>query len=202
MSLHHRCDHPAGVPRAASRAHAWRVYPHLMIAPKALVAAVAALVLRSSVLAAGDRREGAALSVPELEPDQREGDGLRRIRAGEWAASIPRRAPARSKQNLEGRVVRFYFENPKGRSHAEIFANYRGRRDEGGLRADLHVQGGGVLPSTASRATTTPTAATAASGRSPPRAPATSPRSWPGRTGTSTSRCTCTSTSPTSTTSR
>ena len=29
------------------------------------------------------------------------------------------------KQKLEGRVARFYYENPKERSHAEIFANYR-----------------------------------------------------------------------------
>ncbi|MHB8875561.1 MAG: OmpA family protein [Myxococcaceae bacterium] len=34
------------------------------------------------------------------------------------------RAVCEKKQAMQGRVARFYYENPKGRSHAEIFANY------------------------------------------------------------------------------
>lgn len=35
------------------------------------------------------------------------------------------KAACEKKEELEGRVARFYYENPKDRSHAEIFANYR-----------------------------------------------------------------------------
>ena len=38
------------------------------------------------------------------------------------------------KQKLEGRIARFYYENPKGRSHAEIFANYLGAVKKAGFQ--------------------------------------------------------------------
>lgn len=95
-----------------------------MTALNGLVAATFALLVPSSVLAAGIDEKALLSPYP--------GSKLIREKVTEFddyelvvGGIDSKRGACEKKQKIEGRVARFYYENPKGRSHAEIFANYR-----------------------------------------------------------------------------
>jgi flagellar motor protein MotB len=95
-----------------------------MTAHQVLVAAVSALLLPSSVLAAGVDEKALLSPYPQsklINEKATEFDDYELVIGGTDSA----KGACGTKQKLEGRVVRFYYENPKTRSHAEIFANYR-----------------------------------------------------------------------------
>jgi len=95
-----------------------------MIAHKALVAAVSALLLPSSVGAAGVDEKALLTPYPQsklISEKVTEFDDYELVNGRIDSA----KGACKEKQELQGRVARFYYENPKTRSHAEIFANYR-----------------------------------------------------------------------------
>lgn len=94
-----------------------------MTTPRVLAAAVALLV-PSSVLAAGIDEKALLTPYPGsnlISEKVADFDDYELVVGGVDSA----KAACDEKQKLEGRVARFYYENPKERSHAEIFANYR-----------------------------------------------------------------------------
>lgn len=95
-----------------------------MTTPKVLVAAAFALLVPASVVAVGIDEKALLSPYP--------GSNLISEKVTNFddyelvvGAIDSAKGACEKKQKLEGRVVRFYYENPKGRSHAEIFANYR-----------------------------------------------------------------------------
>ena len=95
-----------------------------MTTPKVLVAAAFALLVPASVVAVGIDEKALLSPYP--------GSNLISEKVTDFddyelvvGAIDSAKGACEKKQKLEGRVVRFYYENPKGRSHAEIFANYR-----------------------------------------------------------------------------
>jgi flagellar motor protein MotB len=104
-----------------------------MTAHKALVAAVFALLLRSSALAGGIDEKALLAPYPRsslISEKLTEFDDYELVIGGIDSA----KGACEKKQKLEGRVARFYYENPKERSHAEIFANYRDAVTKAGFR--------------------------------------------------------------------
>jgi flagellar motor protein MotB len=95
-----------------------------MTALNGLVAAAFALLVPSSVLAVGIDEKALLRPYPGsnlISEKVKDFDDYELVVGGIDSA----RGACEKKQKLEGRVARFYYENPKGRSHAEIFANYR-----------------------------------------------------------------------------
>ena len=104
-----------------------------MTTPKVLVAAAFALLVPASVVAVGIDEKALLSPYP--------GSNLISEKVTDFddyelvvGAIDSAKGACEKKQKLEGRVVRFYYENPKGRSHAEIFANYRGAVKNAGFQ--------------------------------------------------------------------
>lgn len=104
-----------------------------MIMHRTLVVAAAALLHATSGLAAGIDEKALLTPYP--------GSSLINDKVTEFddydlvtGAIDSAKGTCDGKQRLEGRVARFYFENPKGRSHAEIFANYRDAVQKAGFK--------------------------------------------------------------------
>ncbi len=95
-----------------------------MTAHRTLAAATFALLAASSVHAAGIDEKALLSPYPgsNLVSEKTADFGDYELVVGGVDSA---KAACDHKQKLEGRIVRFYYENPKGRSHAEIFANYR-----------------------------------------------------------------------------
>lgn len=95
-----------------------------MTAANVLAAVAFALLVPSTVLAAGIDEKALLSPYPGsklISEKVTEFDDYELVVGG----IDSKRGACEKKQKLEGRVARFYYENPKGRSHAEIFANYR-----------------------------------------------------------------------------
>ena len=93
-------------------------------APRAVVVVALALHVPVSALAAGIDEKKLLSSYPGsnlISEKVADFDEYELVVGGVDSA----KGACANKQKLEGRVVRFYYENPKGRSHAEIFTNYR-----------------------------------------------------------------------------
>ena len=104
-----------------------------MTAHRVLVAAAFALLLRSTVLAAGVDEKALLAPYPQstlISEKVSEFDDYELVVGGIDSA----KGACERKQKLEGRVARFYYENPKERSHAEIFANYRDALKKAGFQ--------------------------------------------------------------------
>jgi OOP family OmpA-OmpF porin len=95
-----------------------------MTAHGALVVAVSLLLLPSTTLAGGIDEKALLTPYPQsslISEKVADFDDYDLVIGGIDSA----KGVCEKKQKLQGRVARFYYENPKGRSHAEIFANYR-----------------------------------------------------------------------------
>ena len=95
-----------------------------MTALNGLVAVAFALLVPSSVLAVGIDEKALLSPYPGsklISEKVTEFDDYELVVGAVDSA----KGSCEKKQKLEGRVARFYYENPKERSHAEIFANYR-----------------------------------------------------------------------------
>jgi hypothetical protein len=104
-----------------------------MTAQQVLVAAVSALLLPSSAPAAGVDEKALLTPYPQsnlISEKVSEFDDYELVNGGVDSA----KGACQKKQALQGRVARFYYENPKKRSHAESFANYRDAATKAGFQ--------------------------------------------------------------------